>query len=176
LILSEDEKVRIIIATEKALYAAFELFKDTPEWRGRKGGYLCVLDPITELPVLHVPIGILLADKVARYRELSLEKARRLARAWPHFSSYETRDPAANRYGGAIRTGKWILSFSGLPELADEALMIAVAIRMKFIDRKTHALAVNTVMQKWNPEYLSVMLPKFCFAEWYGGQELSTQA
>jgi hypothetical protein len=45
-----------------------------------------------------------------------------------HVSSWESRDPGHDRWGGAIRIEDLIFSFSGLPELADEALMLGVGL------------------------------------------------
>ncbi len=61
----------------------------------------------------------------------SQEKARRLSEK-TDLTSFESRDPANKKYGGAIKVGgdkKFkIISFSGLPELWDEASMFMTAI------------------------------------------------
>ena len=44
-----------------------------------------------------------------------------------HISSWETRDVATCCYGGAIRVGELIFSFSAFPEHWDEACMVALA-------------------------------------------------
>lgn len=54
------------------------------------------------------------------------------------FSSWQSRDvdhATQKKYGGAIRTPDFILSFSGLPELADETLCCIVAVRMGWISK-----------------------------------------
>lgn len=69
-------------------------------------------------------------EKVLKYWELAQEKADRLAnhREKGHRSSYQSRDPARMKWGGAICTpDDWILSFSGFPELMDEGFMLALA-------------------------------------------------
>ena len=70
----------------------------------------------------------------------SQEKARRLfANQLQHgISSWQTRDLKLDQFGGAIRifitigednhTERLILSFSGLPEIGDEAVMLCTAI------------------------------------------------
>ena len=76
-------------------------------------------------------------NEVAKYRKLSQEKANRL---WSktnlekgHVSSWQSRHPDTERYGGAIHAGDYILSFSGLPELADQALMLTLAVELDLL-------------------------------------------
>lgn len=95
------------------------------------GGYLVVADVGTGLPLGSLFIGDVADDKAARYIELAQEKALRLATklSLGHVLSWQSRDPAANLWGGAayICMGNIILSFSGLPELWDEAICLATA-------------------------------------------------
>ncbi len=74
--------------------------------------------------------GTYAEEKALKYWEFAQEKADRLANHFDkgHLSSYQSRAPEKMRWGGAIRTpGGWILSFSGFPELMDEAFMLSVA-------------------------------------------------
>lgn len=93
----------------------------------KRGGYLTISDNETGTPILHLAIGKIDPGEAMKYHIYSLEKAKRLHDHKGHASSWQTRDPEKGQYGGAIRTQKYILSFSGLPELADEALMLYLA-------------------------------------------------
>lgn len=106
----------------------------------RTGGYLTVLsveDRPHSVPLLVVQIGELTTEKIIKYHAFSREKAARLALNYTeHRSSWQNRDPDRDQWGGAINTGRHILSFSGLPELADEALMLAVALELGLLSNQ----------------------------------------
>ena len=74
-----------------------------------------------------LPIGGVLEEKAEKYCAFAMEKVARLARHPDHRTSYESRDPEENKWGGAVRIGDYIFSMSGLPELADEAVMLTTA-------------------------------------------------
>jgi len=104
------------------------------------GGYFTVMSVKTGLVLLIVPIGEMFPEKIQKYFELSQEKARRLLANQPHgISSWQTRDTELYKYGGAVKISTelggdekgegLILSFSGLPEYGDEAIMLYTAIR-----------------------------------------------
>jgi hypothetical protein len=98
----------------------------------RKGGYLCVTMP-TGTPLCVLIVGeVEPEEKAQKYFEFCQEKAKRLAANAGHVSSWQSRDESQNRYGGAIRTGKFILSFSGFPEDWDEACMVVAAQQCGF--------------------------------------------
>lgn len=106
----------------------------------RTGGYMTVLFPGDRFlppPLLVAQIGEPAdPEKIEKYFSFSQEKAQRLitnANVAGQLSSWQSRDPQKNKWGGAIRAGDYILSFSGLPELADEALMLAVAVSLKML-------------------------------------------
>ena len=105
----------------------------------RTGGYMTVLSPKTravDVPLLRAEIGeITLTDRLAKYYLFSGEKGERVVLNNPlgHVSSWQSRDPEQDKWGGAIRAGDFVLSFSGLPELADEALMLAVALDLNLL-------------------------------------------
>lgn len=104
----------------------------------RRGGYFCVASYENGMitPVVIALIGELPEEKLQRCFELCQEKARRLATHSEHRSSWQSRDPDQKQYGGAIRVNSdLILSFSGLPEIADEALMLRVAVRRVYLSR-----------------------------------------
>jgi hypothetical protein len=101
----------------------------------RKGGYFCFSRTNGRI-LLVTQIGEIESDEKARkYLSYCQEKVTRLACHPDHFSSFQSRCEELNGFGGAIRTTNHILSFSGLPELWDEACMLEVACqdrRFKF--------------------------------------------
>lgn len=119
----------------------------------RTGGYFCLAfrsDIDREVgrftlskPALRIPVGIVPLDKADKWCRLSLEKARRLAKNLPkgHVSSWQSRDGKV-RFGGSIATRRFIFSFSGLPELADEAFMLCLAVYLqRLTERKASEIA-----------------------------------
>lgn len=103
----------------------------------RTGGYFRMWQrleadgPYIEVAALCVgELGVRLLD----YLGFSREKGLRLAEHPDHVSSWESRDEDLMHYGGAIRCGPFILSFSGLPEHWDEILMVLIARRRMFLD------------------------------------------
>jgi len=97
---------------------------------GRFGGYLCIADMDTGIPLLTVVIGNPTSEKGTKYKQLAEEKCARLAKHRGHVSSWQTRDVDSNQFGGAVRTSRRILGFSGFPEHWDEALCVAVAVEV----------------------------------------------
>lgn len=93
----------------------------------RRGGYLCIASDSGVIYATARYGEIASGEKAQRYIKLSQEKALRLAIHPEHVSSWQSRDKTADQSGGAIRVGHLIYSFSGLPELWDEACMIALA-------------------------------------------------
>lgn len=78
--------------------------------------------------VVQYEIGVV--DKVNKNHELSVEQALRILLNGDA-SSYSTRDPERERYGGAIRVGNRILSFRGMrTEVADEAAVIVLGLKI----------------------------------------------
>jgi hypothetical protein len=93
----------------------------------RRGGYLAVLVRGEPGFSLCSRVGIFIDDS-EQYLTFSKEKAERLQGLWhQHLSSWQSRDPDQGRWGGAIRADQIIISFSGLPELVDEAVVTAAA-------------------------------------------------
>ncbi len=100
----------------------------------RDGGYLCVAPHMQNgVPFLVALVGTVPELKAERCRVFAEEKVARLNKHPEHVSSWQSRDPAASQWGGAIVAGDYVLSFSGLPEDADEALMLFTAIRLGLI-------------------------------------------
>ena len=117
---------RFVHRARQALHLALKTFGSRDEWKWRSGIYLCVADRKTGLPYLLIPIGKVPVGKAERYAHLALEKALRLANHSVHKSSWESRNPDSDKWGGAIRAGAFIISISGLPELGDEAVALQV--------------------------------------------------
>ena len=96
-----------------------------------KGGHACS-KLISTSPIGNVP-----PDSCSHI--YAPEKADRLASHSIHISSWQSRDLNEHKYGGAIRVGEFgelILSFSGLPEHADEALVLMVASDLLWTTRE----------------------------------------
>lgn len=107
-----------------------------PPDKHRHGGYMCIFSSDQKCDPHAMPLSIVMIggppeEKRAKYYELSLEKGRRLlllSRTAGHKSSWQSRNERALHYGGAIVADGYILSFSGLDELDDEALMLVTGV------------------------------------------------
>ncbi|MBP6943046.1 MAG: hypothetical protein KBB55_03305 [Candidatus Buchananbacteria bacterium] len=104
----------------------FEEFNQSlPDYDRRFGGFFCLLGVWQpETPILIQQVGEQPEEKRINSFGFCQEKAQRLARNPDHCSSWQSRNVALRHYGGAIRCGEYIISFSGLPELGDEAMML----------------------------------------------------
>lgn len=99
-----------------------------------QGGYLSIFDRMTGQLLLECRIGKIEKDEADNYRLFSQLKAIR-AMAFPeHLSSHQSRDEKKKQYGGAIKTPELVLSFSGLPELGDEAIVLLLAYGFNWIN------------------------------------------
>jgi hypothetical protein len=107
----------------------------------KKSGYIAVMLRENGRLILHAQVGDCPDEKANKYRELSLEKAQRVY-DYRTISSWITRDPQEDKYGGGIAAGKYIIAFSGLPEEADEALVVALAEQLELL---TSADAKNII-------------------------------
>ncbi len=98
--------------------------------------------------------GDIPTKKLPRYRIVSLEKAIRLGKNCGvnrHVSSFQSRNLSANEYGGSIlvmldpgglEIFYLILSFSGLPEKADEALCLLIASQLSLATKNWAKLLI----------------------------------
>lgn len=123
-----EQALRSII---RAVGQAIPAFQGLPDWpKDRSGGYFCLADG-AGVPIIIVKVGEPSIEKREKYRQFCIEKAARLAQFEGHQSSWQSRDPDYDMWGGAVRIKKnddeFIFSFSGFPELADEALMLLTA-------------------------------------------------
>lgn len=100
-------------------------------------GYLTVLDCTGHAEILiNCRVNIFQTDKEAgKYLEMSQEQAWRLCKIQSDHTSFQSRDPDNNKFGGAIKIGYIILSFAGLPEIDNEALVIYVAYHAGIITK-----------------------------------------
>ncbi|MEJ0021269.1 MAG: hypothetical protein WDN47_01665 [Candidatus Doudnabacteria bacterium] len=107
-------------------------FENDPAWAARTGAYFCLADAETGLALIILAVGTVPPDKAEKYLTNCVEKAGRLAEHPEHLSSWESRDPDKQQWGGAIRGfDPFIYSLSGLPELGDEAVMIALVHKLR---------------------------------------------
>ncbi len=116
-----------------------------------QGGYFVLSDDILP-PAPHFRVVSRVGEatkEFENYRLNAQEKAARLlVNHRNHQTSWQSRDEANHKYGGAIRINfsgiGLILSFSGYPEHGDEALMLALAVKMDWLVRDTAvSLATN---------------------------------
>lgn len=117
---------------EEALRKLLEL----PEYTDtRAGGYLVLMEAHTGAIVSITRVGVVMPEKEQKYISFASEKARRLFathKVNPDIvTSWQSRNPDDDKWGGAIWSKNWIVSFSGLPELADEAMSLSVAAAME---------------------------------------------
>ena len=103
--------------------------------RDRRGGYFTVVSRNTESPqvITITKIGNPALEESNTYFDFSQEKANRLIVSIELSSSFQNRDPDNGRWGGAIKTSDYVLSFSGLPELGDEAVMLLTAYSFSWL-------------------------------------------
>lgn len=102
----------------------------------RQSGYFTLRDITSGRVIFILMLGQVPNEKQEKYLQFSLEKGDRLYKDYKknfkNFSSWQTRDPDKDKWGGAIRAGKYVLSFSGLSELLDEALVLEIALTMNW--------------------------------------------
>ncbi|MFH0890998.1 MAG: hypothetical protein V1856_03125 [Candidatus Liptonbacteria bacterium] len=125
----EKTTKRIIEFLAVIIPALEKMRRGDAKWAGRKGAAFCLAHARTGIPFLGpILVGRVNSPaKADKYLALCREKALRLAENPGHYSNWQSRDPDADMWGGAVRVGDIILSMSGLPELGDEALMLTVA-------------------------------------------------
>ena len=117
----------------------------------RLGGYFCLARK--DGTVLFITMGGKAnPERKVRHLGLCQEKASRLAvnhASLGHVSSFQSRNPSEDKMGGAILTNDYILSFSGLPELLDEALVLNIAQNLpNFISKEIYE---RIILESKNP-------------------------
>ncbi len=125
---------KLFQALDQALH--YCLFHPQNKDKLRKSGYFTLRDIIDGKVIFTIMLGEVPKEKQEKYLSLSLEKGQRLFRNYrlnfQDFSSWQTRNPDKDLWGGAVRTEKYILSFSGLAELLDETLVLEMALTMNW--------------------------------------------
>lgn len=134
----------IIEELETILGCMIKVLNVIEEDRGR-WGYFTIRRREDGRVLLVAQIGDCPEEKAEKYMRLSLEKGQRLHHFRPHndISSWQSRNLDFGRYGGAICAGPFIFSFSGLPEHADEAMMIRLASSLGLIQPLTCSRLAN---------------------------------
>lgn len=137
-----------IISTDMMVKIAHQVLIDMHEgspqiMAGRDGGHLVIME-MGEMAHTHSAQVLLEGhsvseEKMTEYRINAHERAKRLkklAEEEGHISSYQSRKHEEGKHGGAIRVGRWIISFAGLSEWLNEYISVAIAKKM---DMVTHA-------------------------------------
>jgi hypothetical protein len=112
-----------------------------------RGGVLAVFHTSQPtIPLAKMVVGEVPSDKVADFWQLAEEEALRLlAHATEgHRLSSQSRDDGQRQYAGAVLTqGGYVVSFSGLSQIDDEALALLIVLDANLMDAEgTNALAV----------------------------------
>ena len=116
------------------------------------GGYFSVRKIDFGDTVISQRVGKFDSEKKEKYSCLSTEKSLRLKKniKLGHLTSYQSRNPEGNvcvgkvnrieqwgHWGGAVLVSEhYILSFSGLPELLDEAFVCFLALKSMLMSRE----------------------------------------
>ena len=108
--------------------------------KGREYGAFCMMGHVG-LPYMPRIVSMPFGDMPETTRSFFIvtEKVARLCKRGDHWSSYQTRDPDNEKYGGAIRLPVesspiiGYMGWSSYPELTDEAYMLAIAVRAELI-------------------------------------------
>lgn len=92
-------------------------------------------------PVVGFSVGSVSADRFLKYDFFATEKAFRLSYLRGHISSWQSRDDSnpdrmKHNYGGAIKCGDFIFSFSGFTEHEDEMVGTLGARRLQLIGER----------------------------------------
>jgi hypothetical protein len=96
--------------------------------RPAHGGYFVIASGKTGTPLIVVMLGAPELGKENQYFVNACEKAQRLASHPDHYLSWQSR-VQGYKFAGAVRVNAQIWAFSGLPEMLDEALMLALAAK-----------------------------------------------
>jgi hypothetical protein len=105
----------------------------------KQSGYLAVRERTSGRLLLLKMIGECPQDDIAKFVDFAREKGSRLI-AGKDVSSWESRNPEERKWGSAIVAGGLIISFSGLKELIDEAVVLVLGLRLSWL---TYGEAAN---------------------------------
>ena len=124
---------------------------------GKVGGYFGLFPKARfrriASPTVFQAIGRINPGKRNLAKKRAQEKPRRLNAHPNHVSSYQSRNEKRDRWGGAIATRNCYLSFSGLPELCDEALVLIVGRKLGLLTdkqaRRIAGISKNGLFVSW---------------------------
>jgi len=120
-------------------------------------GYITVLDAVTGAVLFTCMANNCPAETAGRHYDSSREQAIRLFSNPGQVTSFESRDPASDEWGGAIRAGSLIISFAGLDdELVNEAVVCGVACRTHWVFRGRDFARIFEISR--NPYLSSLMV------------------
>jgi len=123
----------------------------TFDLHAKTGGYLTITDSITGNPLLISLISKINNGNDRKYFEFSQEKAQRLhnrKRKYSEKTSWESRDEEKMRFAGAFVFQNFIYSFSGFPELVDEAILFVA--KLFIAPNKERLLLFQYIMDIYN--------------------------
>ncbi|OGG69494.1 hypothetical protein A3I99_01045 [Candidatus Kaiserbacteria bacterium RIFCSPLOWO2_02_FULL_45_11b] len=148
-------KVEQMVAIAQKIVTRAHHFLRVKENVNKRGGYFVVVNHQRAEFILAVKIGQVSKEKTEKYEVLAREKAWRLYGHIGNWTSFESRNEKAGvvvydsirphcpawtelwgQWGGAVRGNRYIFSFSGFPELLDEAMMFVLAIKMGELNRE----------------------------------------
>lgn len=112
----------------------------------RRGGFACFRTDESGSNIYTTAHGSIPPTLEHIYKQNAYEKIIRLSYHEGDISSFQSRNPAEGRWGGAIRLKGIVLSFSGLTELLDEAYLLSIAIQCGWCS----PLRAKRVIQKSN--------------------------
>jgi hypothetical protein len=120
---------------------------------GKAGGYYSQTSREYGVCTLLLPSGPIPGDKVEGRRDFSLEKGFRL---WTHLgqghcTSFQSRDPTNNKWGGAVAGFESLHSFSGCPEELDQVYSCLMAVRFDDMSFEEAGRLVGPEWAKYQP-------------------------
>ncbi len=114
----------------------------------RQGGYLVIRERYSGIILLLERIGKCPPLDTEKYLNFAQEKGARLnglvKAGHGDMSSWQSRNPEAGKWGGAIVAGNLIVSFSGLKEIVDEAAVLVLALRLSWLTHN-EVLAITEI-------------------------------
>jgi hypothetical protein len=109
----------------EAVTQTFISLPENPK-QDRTGGYIVVIRKDNQKILILCELGVCLPDKIESGMFLCQEKAKRLQQNKDHHSSWQSRDVAGRKYGGAVTSlsSEFIGGMSGFVEHGDEAIVM----------------------------------------------------
>lgn len=146
-------KLETILLTIKRAVYAFTILANQGEInpKGKSGGYLGFFHRYCGTQLLLIPVGTIVPEKIHKYISIVSKKAELLRYHQNCLISWQCRCPTLDYWGGAIVVGMennelgmynketpedLVISFSGLTEHGDEAVVLILALRCNLITKK----------------------------------------